>query len=77
MKVPFWDRPGSNPSGGINSSASEMVNMLPNERLSSRHYSEFLTTIDEIEAATGLNFLSALPMAIQDAVESWRATEAW
>lgn len=28
MKVPFRDRPAGNPSGGINSSASEMVNWL-------------------------------------------------
>lgn len=51
--------------------------MLPNEKLSGRYYSEFLTTIDEIERATGLNFLSALPAAIQDTVESQMAPSVW
>jgi len=51
--------------------------LLPNEKLSGHQYSDFLTTIDEIEATTGLNFLSALPAAVQDAVESRRATEVW
>ncbi len=58
-------------------SVEALAFMLPNERLSGRNYSEFLTTIDEIEAATGLNFLSALPVAVQNAVESRRATEIW
>jgi len=51
--------------------------LLPNERLSGRHYREFLTTIDEIEKATGLNFLSALPVATQNPLESQRALEIW
>jgi endonuclease G len=50
---------------------------LPNERLSGRDFREFLTAIDEIEAATGLDFLSALPADVQDEVESQAAPEAW
>ncbi|MFQ5640194.1 MAG: DNA/RNA non-specific endonuclease [bacterium] len=51
--------------------------MLPNTKLSGRSYSEFLTTIDGIEAATGLDFLSALPAAVQQAVESQPAPNIW
>ena len=51
--------------------------MLPNEKLSGHHYSDFLTTIDEIEKATGLDFLSALPANVQETVESWEAQTIW
>ncbi len=44
--------------------------MLPNEKVTGRHYSEFLTTIDEIDRATGLDLLSALTEAVQDRIES-------
>lgn len=59
------------------SNVEALAFMLPNEKLSGRHYSEFLTTIDEIEKATGLNLLSALPLAVQDAVESQIASSVW
>jgi endonuclease G len=51
--------------------------MLPNERISDRHYKEFLTSIDEIEKATGLDFLSALPVTVQENVELHKAPEIW
>jgi endonuclease G len=51
--------------------------LIPNENLTGRKYSEFLVSIDEIEAATGLDFLSALPAAIQNTVESHKAASIW
>lgn len=51
--------------------------LLPNENLSGRDFREFLTTIDEIEAATGLNFLSSLPTAVQRVVEATKAADVW
>ncbi|MBW2063347.1 MAG: DNA/RNA non-specific endonuclease [Deltaproteobacteria bacterium] len=51
--------------------------MLPNENLSGRSYREFLTSIDEIEKATGLDFLSALPVAVQESLESEKASRIW
>ncbi len=51
--------------------------VLPNESLTGHEYSEFLTSIDEIEAATGLDFLSALPVGVQDRVESVTAGSVW
>jgi len=51
--------------------------LIPNENLSGHHYSEFLVSIDEIEAATGLNFLSVLPVSIQNSVESQKAVSIW
>jgi len=38
---------------------------------------DYLTTIDDIEKATGLDFLSALPVTVQNVVESRKATNVW
>jgi endonuclease G len=51
--------------------------MLPNQNLSARYYGDFLCSIDEIESATGLDFLSALPASTEEAVESRKATGIW
>jgi endonuclease G len=51
--------------------------VLPNGKLTGRHYSEFFTAIDEIEKATGLDFLSTLPMDSQDTLESKKAERIW
>jgi len=51
--------------------------LMPNINLSGHHYSEYLISIDEIESATGLNFLTALPPTVQDSVESRRALHIW
>ena len=51
--------------------------VIPNQELPGRNYSEFLTSIKEIEAATGLDFLSALPRQVQDTVETSRALRVW
>ncbi|MBN1804404.1 MAG: DNA/RNA non-specific endonuclease [Sedimentisphaerales bacterium] len=51
--------------------------MMPNQDLSANHYRDYLTTIDEIEKAAGIDFLSALPAAVQHTVESSRAENVW
>lgn len=51
--------------------------LLPNEKLTSRHYREFLSSIDEIERLCGLDLLTALPKTIQDAVEAHAAPAVW
>jgi endonuclease G len=51
--------------------------VIPNENLNVHHYSEFLTSIDEIEVATGLDFLSALPKDVQSQIESITANHVW
>jgi len=51
--------------------------LLPNRSLSGQHYSQYLRSIDEIEAATGLDFLSALPVAVQQNLESQPAPAIW
>jgi endonuclease G len=51
--------------------------IIPNENLDERHYSEFLVSIKEIEAATGLDFLSALPKDVQSKIESITAKDVW
>ncbi len=51
--------------------------MIPNENLSGQDYRDYLTTINRIELATGIDFLSALPPAVQDAVESTEAQTVW
>jgi endonuclease G len=51
--------------------------LLPNQSLSGQHYNQYLRSIDEIEAATGLDFLSALPAAVQQNLESQPAPAVW
>lgn len=51
--------------------------MLPNENLTGRNISEFLTSVDEIERLTGLNFLEKLPDHIENEVEALIATQVW
>jgi endonuclease G len=63
----------ANDSGNIQALAFN----LPNESLSGRDYSEFLTSIDNIEILTGLDFLSALPDDVENALEAQTATSVW
>jgi endonuclease G len=51
--------------------------LIPNEDLSGEHYRDYLTSIDEIEHLTGLDFLSGLPTRVQNAVESVEADSIW
>ena len=51
--------------------------LMPNEDISGEHYRDYLTTIDEIENLTGLDFLSSLPTSVQNAVESQEAESIW
>jgi endonuclease G, mitochondrial len=51
--------------------------VIPNENISGRRYNEFLVSIDEIETATGLDFLSALERNIQHQIESNAADQVW
>lgn len=51
--------------------------ILPNENLSGRNINEFLTSVDEIERLTGLNFLKKLPDQIENEVEALTAKEIW
>jgi len=51
--------------------------MMPNRDLSGENYGDYLTTIDAIESATGIDFLSALPAAVQHTVESNLAQGVW
>lgn len=51
--------------------------LLPNRSLSGHSFDEFLVSIDEIEKATGLDFLSALPSQVQKQVESNARDSVW
>lgn len=42
-----------------------------------RQIETYLVSVDDVEKATGLNFLTALPESVQDAVESVRPEQAW
>ncbi len=50
---------------------------MPNERLFGREFDEFLVSIDDLEARTGLDFLADLPVADQDELESEAASQVW
>ena len=47
------------------------------ESVKGRKLNEFLCSVDKIEQATGLDFLSSLPESTQAAVESRAATAVW
>ena len=51
--------------------------MIPHRKFVQGQYAEFLCTIDDIEKATGLDFLSALPSNVQESVESVKADSVW
>ncbi len=51
--------------------------VIPNEDLSGHHYREYLTSIDEVEVATGLDFVSALSADEQQEFESETAAQVW
>ncbi len=51
--------------------------LFPAEPADHARLADFLTTIDELEARTGLDFLTALPDDAQAALESTRASRVW
>lgn len=51
--------------------------LLPNEAVAGSDYGHFLVSIDDVEAVTGLDFLSALPAEVQLAVEADAAPQVW
>jgi endonuclease G len=51
--------------------------LMPNEDLSGHKIGEYLVSVDELENLTGLDFLSALPLTTQEAVESKKAVSIW
>jgi endonuclease G len=51
--------------------------LIANKDLRGHDYSEYLVSIDDIERATGLDFLSALPLDVQEKAESRKPTTVW
>lgn len=51
--------------------------LFPQEPAAGAKPEDFLTTIDEIERRTGLEFFAELPVEIEDAIEKKRATSVW
>jgi len=47
------------------------------QELRSDNLADYLTTIDEIEARTGLDFFNALPAAAEHALEASKASRVW
>jgi endonuclease G len=57
---------------------SALAFVLPNEALTGeKDFSKYLVSIDEIEQKTGLDFLNALPVAIQENIEEQPADALW
>ncbi len=50
------------------------VNIINRQDVSGLHWSDFRTTVDDIESETGLDLLSALPAAVQNTLESKKDT---
>ena len=51
--------------------------LMPNEKLTGRELAEFVVAIREIEALTGLDFLSAINADVQMMIETNRAERVW
>jgi endonuclease G, mitochondrial len=50
---------------------------LENKPLPASHPRQFLVSVRDIEADTGLNFLNALPIAMQNRIETGAAPDVW
>ncbi|MFZ4427300.1 MAG: DNA/RNA non-specific endonuclease [Saprospiraceae bacterium] len=50
------------------------VNIINRQDVSGLHWSDFRTTVDDIESETGLDLLSALPAAVQNTLEPKKDT---
>ena len=51
--------------------------IMPNEKLDSQDMPNYIVTIREVEAKTGLNFLSKINKHTQDVIETKKAEELW
>ncbi len=51
--------------------------IFPHKKTENKDMAEYLTTVNEIESATGLDFLTVLPDAIEEKLESIKATTIW
>ena len=51
--------------------------IVPHRDVSSSELASFITTIDEVERQTGLDFFAQTPDSIEDNMESLRWEEMW
>lgn len=51
--------------------------LLPNTAMTGRDISEFLTSIDEIERLTGIDFFANLPDSQEEALEARKPSQIW
>jgi endonuclease G len=61
---------GSNDVSRVSSSTRIIAINTPNDNSLNSAWGGYRTTIDAIEAASGLELLSALPLSVQNAVEA-------
>ena len=64
------------PASDVKSDTKVIAVVMPNEAgVSSHPWTDYLTSVDAIEKATGYDFLSNVPKATQDVIET-RVAEA-
>jgi len=61
---------GENDISRINTNTTVIAVYMPNIDLGSTPWTSYCTTVDNIEGATGYNFLSNVPTSIQNTIES-------
>ncbi|MET4107700.1 DNA/RNA non-specific endonuclease [Hymenobacter sp. UYP22] len=61
---------GTNDVSRVNASTRIIAIDTPNDNGMTRNWGQYRTTVDAIEAATGLDLLSALPTSVQQVVEA-------
>lgn len=65
------------PTCAAPSGPEAMAFVLPNDNHCGREYGDYLTAIDDIGVAIGLEFPSALPVIVRDRMESQSAPNLW
>ncbi len=68
--VVVLDQPGTGINGVTKNTRVIAVNMPNQRKIKTKDWSTYLTTVDQIEALTGYDLLSAVPQDIQAVIES-------
>ena len=69
-KIAVMLKTGDNDLGRIDSTTTVLAVNTPNANSIDPDWTKYIVTVRDIEQATGYNFLSELPQAVQDAIET-------
>jgi endonuclease G len=61
-------------AAGVTKTTTPMALLVPNDSSVGSDWADYLVSVDDVEAATGYDFLTALSTTVQDAIEGKTAT---